>query len=54
MGFEFDFQRAQVVTDDPFINDSLGHAPRTFVPVTDGLSGNGKRSVSHDSPEMLE
>jgi len=34
MGFEFDFQGAQVVTDDPFIDgDQNGGMRWTFAPV---------------------
>jgi D-glycero-alpha-D-manno-heptose-7-phosphate kinase len=40
MGFEFDFQGAQVVTDDPFIDgDQNGGMRWTFVPVATKLIG---------------
>jgi hypothetical protein len=42
MGFEFDFQGAQVVANDPFIDgDQNGGMRWTFAPVTAKLSGKG-------------
>jgi D-glycero-alpha-D-manno-heptose-7-phosphate kinase len=42
MGFEFDFQGAQVVADDPFIDgDENGGMRWTFVPVATGATGKG-------------
>jgi D-glycero-alpha-D-manno-heptose-7-phosphate kinase len=41
MGFEFDFQGAQVVADDPFIDgDENGGTRWTFVPCGDTLVAN--------------
>jgi D-glycero-alpha-D-manno-heptose-7-phosphate kinase len=41
MGFEFDFQGAQVVADDPFIDgDANGGMRWTFVPLADNLAAN--------------
>jgi D-glycero-alpha-D-manno-heptose-7-phosphate kinase len=45
MGFEFDFQGAQVVTDDPFLDsDENGGMSWTFVPVGTGAVGKGQPS----------
>ena len=40
MGFEFDFQGAQVVADDPFIDgDQNGGTRWTFVPIASKVAG---------------
>jgi hypothetical protein len=47
MGFEFDFQGAQVVTDDPFIDgDQNGGMRWTFAPVAAKLTGKGATAKS--------
>jgi D-glycero-alpha-D-manno-heptose-7-phosphate kinase len=49
MGFEFDFQGAQVVANDPFIDgDQNGGTRWTFAPIANKASGKGQ--VSADSP----
>ena len=46
MGFDFDFQGAQVVADDPFIDgDENGGMRWTFVQVTTGAAGKGQPSA---------
>jgi D-glycero-alpha-D-manno-heptose-7-phosphate kinase len=43
MGFEFDFQGAQVVADDPFIDgDPNGGMRWTFAPVVANAAGKNK------------
>jgi D-glycero-alpha-D-manno-heptose-7-phosphate kinase len=43
MGFEFDFQGAQVVADDPFIDgDENGGMRWTFAPIAANAAGKGK------------
>jgi D-glycero-alpha-D-manno-heptose-7-phosphate kinase len=46
MGFEFDFQGAQVVADDPFIDgDQNGGMRWTFAPVATNAIGKGRASA---------
>jgi hypothetical protein len=43
MGFEFDFQGAQVVANDPFIDgDQNGGMRWTFAPVAPKMLGKGR------------
>jgi D-glycero-alpha-D-manno-heptose-7-phosphate kinase len=53
MGFEFDFQGAQVVANDPFIDgDENGGIRWTFAPVANKASGKGQlssKSAAHSS-----
>jgi D-glycero-alpha-D-manno-heptose-7-phosphate kinase len=50
MGFEFDFQGAQVVADDPFIDgDENGGMRWTFAPVANQVVANGYSSAKRPS-----